>query len=150
MAADPAWRAAQREGARAKFADPAHRAKHRAVLLERNQNRTPAMIEAQREHGRRVAREVLSRPELRAIVDDPAMKAANGRKRTATTLAWCPPEYRDTYRQLKASQRLRAAVARRLILDLIKADRARWARTGQLPQAARAAAANQTSTGAPT
>ena len=121
-AADPAWRAKQRAGVRAKFADPQHRAAHAARLSDRNRNLSGETLERRREHGRRCAQQNLQSPEMRARTADPAMKAENGRKRTDTVLAWCPPEYRDRYRHLKATKRMRAAEARALIEDEIASD----------------------------
>ncbi|KQM65803.1 hypothetical protein ASE75_06120 [Sphingomonas sp. Leaf17] len=80
--------------------------------------------ERRRERGRHIAKTVLQRPDVIARYT-PEMRAAAGKKRTATTLAWCPPEYIDEYRHLTASIRLSAAEARAMIEDRIVADRRR-------------------------
>lgn len=46
-----------------------------------------------------------------------------------TRLAWCPPHLRDKYRQLTKSKRLRAADARRMILEEHEAEMRRWRRS---------------------
>jgi hypothetical protein len=48
----------------------------------------------------------------------PAARAENGRKRSDTVLAWCPPEWRAKYRDLKKRGR-RAADARAIVEGLI-------------------------------
>ncbi len=40
-------------------------------------------------------------------------------------LGWCPPERRAEYRHLTRDKRIKAADARRIILDTIAAERAR-------------------------
>jgi hypothetical protein len=57
-------------------------------------------LERRRENGRRLAREVLSRPEVRALASSREVRTRAGAARTNTVLAWCPPELRDDYRAL--------------------------------------------------
>lgn len=45
-----------------------------------------------------------------------AGRAAAGKKRSETVMAWCPPEYRDEYRHLRYTKKIKAAEARALIL----------------------------------
>lgn len=78
-------------------------------------------------------REALARPEVRELWLRNCRAAAQAR------LAWCPIEYRDEYRRLAGAWAMNAAEARRMIEDLIQADAARYARTGQLQQTRRAA-----------
>lgn len=77
--------------------------------------------------------------EYLAATDPADMKrrmAALSRRR----MAWCPLEYQADYRRFTRAKCLPAATARRMIEEQIAADRERYARTGQLPQAARMAA----------
>lgn len=66
-------------------------------------------------------------------------RMANGRKVSATKLAWCPLEYRATYRDLTKVRGIPTVEAKRMVLDQVEADRRRFVATGTLPQAERAA-----------
>lgn len=66
-----------------------------------------------------------------------ASRAASGRKRSATVMAWCPVEYREDYHRLINVKHIKAKEARAMILDMIAADTRRYLATGQLQQAAR-------------
>lgn len=62
---------------------------------------------------------------VRINMSDPEMRArfvegtpARIKKRVETIFAWCPPDLRDEYRRLRKKGRLKAAEAKRIILDL--------------------------------
>lgn len=90
----------------------------------------PENMEKAREAGRAHAERVLFRPEVRERNQSAEVRARAGRSVTNNLLAWCPPEYRDQYRQLQRT--MASAVARQLIEDQIKVDLKRYQRTGQL------------------
>lgn len=85
----------------------------------------PAYRAAQQERGRIIHREILSRPDVVAKRQAPALRKLVGSKRTATTLAAIPAHLRPEYRWLKRSHRMAAAQAREIILGQWKADIAR-------------------------
>ena len=79
---------------------------------------------------------------LKIAFRDPSRRGRLVAQRTQASrsrLAWCPLEYQDHYRQLRDAKRCKARGARLLIEELIAADVARYARTGQLQQTRRAA-----------
>jgi hypothetical protein len=113
-ARDPAWRAKQRAGVKAKFADPKKRAAHIA-MAKRNLARWRETDEGKarlKELGRNAYRHSQT-PEARQRWQ--AGRAAAGRKRSDTVLAWCPPDRREEYRHLLYVKRLPAAEARAMI-----------------------------------
>ena len=74
---------------------------------------------------------------------DPAMReriVLGLRSRAAQRVAWCPLEYRAEYHRLKRVKHQTAKEARRMIEEMIAADRRTWDRTGRLPQQDRLAA----------
>jgi hypothetical protein len=78
---------------------------------------------------------------LREMLRDPRHRErliAQRREASRKRMAWCPLEYRDTYRRLTRVKQLPAAEARAAILDLIAADARSYARTGELQQSRRA------------
>ena len=98
--------------------------------------------DAVRRRGRKIALAVRSNPEriahLRIAMREKVQPqtctpeavarrdhAARGRAISAAKLAWCPPEHRAEYRHLVRYKALPGAVAKAIILDQIKADRAR-------------------------
>ena len=107
--------ARRRAGVRQHYADPENIAAAQARGKAMSLNLSPEERQRRRERGL-----ALGRTNLRAA--NAAMtaetRAENGRKRSATVLAWCPPEWRDKYRDLKQRGR-KAAVAKRMVLDLI-------------------------------
>lgn len=111
---DPALIARRTAGIAEHFADPAVRAANAARLRQHIATMSDEEREWRRENGRRLAREVLARPEVRAKAYAPEVRARSGRKRSATVLAWCPADRRDEYRELKAKG-ISAAEARRVI-----------------------------------
>lgn len=112
--ADPAVAELRRAGIARKMAEPEHRAACIARLVERNSNLTEAERERRREHGRKMA------PIITAAARSMSaeIRAANGRKRSATALAWCPPEWRAHYLDLTKRGR-RAPEAKRIVLGMI-------------------------------
>ena len=64
-------------------------------------------------------------------------RVANGRKASATKLAWCPLEYRATYRELNRVVGIPSGEAKRMVLAQIEAGQATYLKTGVLPQTAR-------------
>jgi len=62
--------------------------------------------EARREHGRRMYREVLSKPDVSALAtarrNDPEVRRRQGLANSDTLLPWCPRELRPAYRELRA------------------------------------------------
>lgn len=117
-AQDPARRRVAAGSMKARFSDPIYVAAH--------SQRTAAGKR------RRLASDSGYRAELCATV------AALRARKVAAFHAWCPVEYREEYRRLRL-KKLTAREAKKLILDLIAADAARYRRTGELPQAKRAA-----------
>lgn len=79
---------------------------------------SPEEIERRRENGRRLARDVLSREDVRAKSASPEVRARAGAARTDTTLAWCPPDLRDEYRGL-VRKGLTASEARAAVEPMI-------------------------------
>jgi hypothetical protein len=113
-ASDPVIRQRQRDGINARMADPVYRAEHIARCVANGRNISDEVRERRRETGR------LKAAALRAAnaAIPPETRIENGRKRSDTVLAWCPPEWRPKYRDLKKRGRP-AAEARRIVLDLI-------------------------------
>lgn len=108
--------AARRDAGRARYyATPGVKEAHAARLADYNRNIPPEHREQRRQHGLRIAREVLARPDVLARSNSPEAKRKAGAARTERVLGWCPPELRARYRELCASQRLSAAEARQII-----------------------------------
>lgn len=124
---DPAIAERRRAGQQAYFDRPGVRMAYRerikavtaATLLD------PAKMERKREHGRRQARDILSRPDVVAKTCSPEVRKRAGAKRTATTLRDIPPHLRDEYRSLIRSKLLKAAEAKEMILNQYRAEIAR-------------------------
>jgi ribosomal protein L40E len=108
---------------RAKFADPAHRAKMQAAARRAGETArsNPSFRAWLIENGRHLYATRLNTPASRAAVL--ASRPVSGAKRTETVLGWCPPEYRDEYRLL--ARRWGAVEARRLTLEQVAADEKR-------------------------
>lgn len=113
--ASPELTAKRKAGIERYHAQPGVRERCAANFAAYNRNMPPEHRERRRQHGLRVAREVLARPDVLARSNSPEAKRKAGAARTERLLGWCPPELRDQYRQLCASQRLSAAEARRII-----------------------------------
>ncbi len=111
---DPAVHERRKAGIARKMADPEFRAVCVARMVERNSNLSEAERERRQEHGRRMA-PIITAAARRMPAET---RAANGRKRRATVLAWCPPEWRDYYLDLTKRGR-RAPEAKRIVRGLI-------------------------------
>lgn len=127
LRSDPDVAEKRRAGLQAYFDKPgikmAYRERIKAVTAATLAD--PAKMERKREHGRRQARDVLSRPEVVAKTCSPEVRKRAGAKRTATTLRDIPPHLRDEYRSLIRSKLLKAAEAKEIILGQYRADIAR-------------------------
>lgn len=101
-----------------RFSDPVVRdqARTRVRALTAAKLADPEQYERLREHGRRIYRDVLSRPDVIAKCQAPEVRARAGRKRTATVLGDIPPRLRAEYRRLKATKLIPAAEAKAIIL----------------------------------
>lgn len=113
ISSDPAIAERRREGARRKAQEPEYRAK----LVERA-IANGAKVREQR--GRewlvntaRKMREIANQPEHIATRRSKDKQA--GEARTNTVLWWCPPEYRDRYRHLVNTKKLKGVDARAII-----------------------------------
>lgn len=111
---DPDVARRRREGIARRMADPEHRAAHLARVAELNRNLPEHVRESRRRHGK------LKAAKLAEVARNMSAesRAKAGRSRSDTVLAWCPPEWRDRYRDLKKRGR-RASEAKHIILDLI-------------------------------
>jgi hypothetical protein len=128
---DPVIAETRRAAIRAKFQDPAHRARAVACAIRNGQKAAtnPEHRAWLIEHGREQYRRYLNTPETRAKLD--AARPAAARKRSETRMAWCPPELREEYRYWAVSRRKPAAEARAIIEKKIAETNAM--RSGQLP-----------------
>jgi hypothetical protein len=114
MHTDPAFNAKRLAGLRAYHDTPEAKRTLAASLARFRANMTEEQRERLREHGRWLAREVLT-PEVLARSRSPEARAKGGAKYTENRLGWCPPEMRDEYRHLMRSKRYSAAEARAII-----------------------------------
>lgn len=119
---DPAIVAKRQANIQRYYDTPGVREEHARRLARHMANMPAEEIERRREHGRRTARAVLARPDVRAKSNGREAKRIAGIRRSATVLAWCPPEWRDRYRELCKRGR-RAGVARRMVMTEIEAER---------------------------
>lgn len=114
LATDPAVAERRRAGMMRYLADPERRATHSARCSAAARDISEDVRESRRRHGHdRVEKLAAGARRM-----SPEQRAENGRKRTDTMLAWCPPEWRDTYRKLKKSIKP-AAEAKAVVLDMI-------------------------------
>lgn len=111
--ADPAVIAARAAAVRRHHAQPHVRAASAARLAAHIANMSDEERARRSEAGKRNAGHLAAA--ARSMT--PEMRAENGRKRSATVLAWCPPEWRDKYRLVKSGRS--AAAARRIVLAMI-------------------------------
>jgi hypothetical protein len=110
-AQDPAWREAQRAGAkRALQVNPerldALRARVRAM------NITPEKRARTAEHAKRIGLHAIGQ----RTANSPESIAKRAAASVSTKLAWCPPHLREQYRHLLYVKRIPAAEARAMIL----------------------------------
>jgi len=113
--ADPEIRARKKAALARYYAQPGVREERAAKIAAYNRNSSPERRAMLREHGLRMFERHLSNPANAAKANSPEAKARAAAAQIDTKLAWCPPERRDEYRRLCASQRLSAAEARRVI-----------------------------------
>lgn len=113
-ALDPALNERRRAGVLQRLSDPEIRSAHVARCIANGRNITEEVREKRRVRGKD------NIPHLRAAnaALSPEIRKENGRKRSATALAWCPEEWRPTYLSLTKRGR-KAAVAKRIVLDMI-------------------------------
>lgn len=122
--ANPEFNEKRLAAIRARYKDPAARHKAATEINERHMRARQDPEKAERlRKGIKAARARLNEPEVRAAYL--ASRAEAGRKHSETRMAWCPPEYRETYFHLTMSKRVRAPEARQMIKDMIAADRAK-------------------------
>lgn len=122
--ADASLKQRRVDGIRRKFAeDPAHREKMAKVARRNGAGfwLDPAHRDEAVARGQRLYKQFLSKPEVRARCNE-AIRA-NSWKISDHHLAWCPAEYRDEYRALKARLRY-APKARAAIEQRIREERA--------------------------
>lgn len=114
--ADPAIRERKAEANRRKAKDPAFRAKLRARIarIGREWRSHEEYLTIVRENGRKNIAAAFT-PEARAKWY--AGRAEAGRKLSATRMAWCPPDRVAEYRFLTRKKGIRAAEAKRMILE---------------------------------
>lgn len=114
---DPGIAARRIAGMHVYYADPVIRAKA-AAKMARNAAKgmeNPANV-AKQQANLQKARARLNDPDVLAKIA--AKRKDNGRKRSETVMAWCPPEYRDQYRHLTIAKKIKAAEARQMILAI--------------------------------
>lgn len=121
MNADPGAQQRRREGIARHYADPANVDAARQRLRHAQDTLPEHERERRRERGKTLGRAALAAANA-AMSDE--TRAENGRKRSATVLAWCPPEWRARYLDLTKRGR-RAPVARQMVLAEIAAARLR-------------------------
>lgn len=114
--ANPVTRERKAEANRRKAREPAFRAKLKARIAGagRAARTSPEFIAMLRENGLKNIAGCWT-PEARAKWL--AGRKEAGRKRSATTMSWCPPDRVEEYRYLTRRKGLLAAEARRVILD---------------------------------
>lgn len=121
---DPEIAARRKAGIKRYMSDPANleAVKQRFAEVVARDNADPERQKWRKEHGKRQYRDYLSRPDVLAKTLSPEVRAKAGRSRTETVLAWCPPEYRQTYHDLVHKKLMKAAEAREAIEVMIRAD----------------------------
>lgn len=114
--ADPEIKRRRREGIRARYTDADYAARrnaqlHRAHMAARRDPETARRLN-QNIH---IARQRLNDPDVRDKFL--ASRRDAGMKRSATCMAWCPPDKVEEYRRLTRSKRMHAEDAKRVILE---------------------------------
>ncbi|APL94118.1 hypothetical protein [Sphingobium indicum] len=122
MATDPEIQRRRREGIRRHCAKPGTILAKRETLRRTMEKvrATPEHQEMLREHGKRLARDVLTRPDVVAKTLSPETNAKRAASLSATRLRDIPHAMRDEYRVLTESKRIPAAEAKQIILDQFK------------------------------
>ena len=122
MATDPEIQRKRLEGIRRHNAQPGVRLQKRETLrrtMEEVRAR-PEHQEMLREHGKRLARDVLTRPDVVAKTLSPETSAKRAASLSTTRMRDIPAALRDEYRHLTESKRIPAAEAKQIILDQFK------------------------------
>lgn len=111
-AQDPAWREAQRVGAkRALQVNPERMEALKARVRARNASPEHRAWAADR------ARQIGLHAIGQQSANNPESIAKRAASSAATKLAWCPPHLREQYRHLLYSKKIPAAEARQMILE---------------------------------
>lgn len=123
----PHMRVKRVEGWKKRMADPVKYADlcRVAKANSRKAMADPAKRAAAQERGRKIYERYLATPEMRAILQSPEMRAKRGRGVSEYRMAWCPPEYRDMYRDIRRKVQCSAADARAIVLEQARIDRER-------------------------
>lgn len=125
--ADPEFQKRRLEGIRRKYADPAHRAKMAKVITQ-NSKRWAATPEGRawmEQNGRRLATEVLRRPDVMAMAISPEARAKANQTRQEEWYGFCPLEHRETYKFLRHIKKLSKDEAMAAINQSIECDQRR-------------------------
>lgn len=116
-AQDPAWREAQKAGAkRALQANPERMEALKARIRARNTSPEHRAWAADR------ARQMGLAEIGRAVAHTAEAQAKRSASCIATKLSWCPPHLREDYRRLIRTKHIRAAEAREIILAQEQAE----------------------------
>lgn len=75
------------------------------------------------EHGKHIYATVLCRPDVREL--NAAAVSVAAKRRWKSYLSWCPPEHRAWYQHLVRSKHVRAAEAKRIVLEHVASEKAR-------------------------
>lgn len=114
MHADPAYQARRLAGLSRYYDQPGVRERHGRRFDVHRANMSNAERQRRSEHGKRLVRDYLSRPDVIAKARSPEAQLKKGASCTAKKLGWCPPHLRDAYRAL-LRKHFTAAEARQLI-----------------------------------
>lgn len=119
--ATPEWIAGHAERIRKLNANPAYVAKRAAAVSKsmKARHQQPEFQATVRANAMRSLAAMLS-PESRAKVQ--AKKPESSAKQSATKMAWCPPAYRQMYRDIKNSTGLSKAEVQAIVLAQVEHD----------------------------
>lgn len=125
--ADPEFQRRRIEGIRRKYADPTHRAKMARVIAQNSKRwqATPEGRDWMEKNGKRLATEVLRRPEVMAKAISPEARAKANRTRQEGWYGFCPIEHRPTYKFLRNVKKLTRDEAMAVINQEIECGRRR-------------------------
>jgi len=126
--ADPVMRERRREGVSRHFAVPGNGMRRTEQLRARIATMPQEEREARAAWGRKLQRDVLSRPDVIAKRNAPASRAKAAEKRVDRALAWCPPRLRGQYRDLIYRKHFSATEARAALEPEIPGTAAHTAR----------------------
>lgn len=125
LAANPAWREKQRNGARMSLhSNPVRLEKLRATAVIIG--KLPQSVEARRKHC--IERRLWERGQAAQPKGSQARIDA-GKRQSATKLPWCPPHLRDDYHRLVNRHKFKAAEARAMIEEQYALEMARFRRS---------------------